>query len=136
MHFADTAVAMDQPSAIQAETGTSARETLDFELLYLIEKEPGLSQREIAERLGISLGKVNYCLKALARKGAIKLGNFRASKNKLRYAYVLTPKGIRHRMGMTQRFLQGKLREYERLKAQIESLERELTNGNRKDERG
>jgi EPS-associated MarR family transcriptional regulator len=115
---------MNQPAS--AETEANSRESLDFELLYLIEKEPGLSQREIAERLGISLGKANYCLRALTRKGALKLGNFRASKSKLRYAYVLTPQGISQRLGMTQRFLQRKLREYERLKAQIETLEREL----------
>jgi EPS-associated MarR family transcriptional regulator len=103
-----------------------SRESLDFELLYLIEKEPGLSQREIAGRLGISLGKVNYCLKGLAGKGAIKLSNFRASPNKLSYVYVLTPKGISQRVGMTRRFLARKLSEYERLKGQIEALEREL----------
>lgn len=112
---------MDQPS-----TQTSRREGLDFELLYIIEKEPGLSQREIAERLGLSLGKVNYCLKALADKGAIKLANFRASANKLRYVYVLTPQGIGLRTAMTRRFLKRKLEEYRRLKAQIEALEREL----------
>lgn len=104
----------------------SRRETLDFELLHLIEIEPGLSQREIAERLGISLGKVNYCLKGLVEKGAVKLDNFRASKTKLRYVYVLTPQGIAHRLGMTQRFLRQKLEEYERLKVQIEALKCDL----------
>lgn len=103
-----------------------SRESLDFELLYLLEKEPGLTQREIAGRLGISLGKVNYCLKGLAEKGAIKLSNFRASAHKLGYVYVLTPKGISQRVGMTRRFLARKLAEYERLKAQIEALEGEL----------
>lgn len=105
------------------------RESLDFELLYLIENEPGLTQREIASRLGISLGKVNYCLKGLAEKGAIKLANFRSSQNKLGYVYVLTPKGIGQRVGMTRRFLARKLAEYHRLKAQIETLESELLKG-------
>lgn len=123
---ARTAVAMDQPITPRSEAGTNRRENLDFELLYLIEKEPGLSQREIADRLGVSLGKVNYCLKGLADKGAIKLGNFRASRDKLRYVYVLTPKGISQRIAMTKRFLRRKLEEYERLKAQIEALERDL----------
>jgi len=109
-----------------SEAEVSRRESLDFELLYLIEKEPALSQREIAERLGISLGKVNYCLKALTKKGAIKLANFSASKDKFRYVYVLTPQGIGQRLGMAQRFLRYKLKEYERLKAQIEALEQEM----------
>jgi EPS-associated MarR family transcriptional regulator len=104
----------------------TSRDSLEFELLYLIETEPGLTQRQIADRLGISLGKTNYCLKALTGKGAIKFANFRASKNKLRYIYVLTPKGVSQRLAMTQRFLQRKLGEYERLKFQIESLERTL----------
>ena len=106
----------------ESEAESRQRESIDFELLYLLEKQPGLSQREMAEQLGVSLGKVNYCLKGLAGKGAIKFGNFRASRNKLRYVYVLTPKGIRQRLAMTQRFLQRKVEEYERLKAQIESL--------------
>src|SRR3569833_2026959 len=105
------------------------RDSLEFELLYLIETEPGLSQRQIADRLGISLGKTNYCLKALTGKGAIKFANFKASKNKMGYVYVLTPKGVSRRLAMTQRFLQRKLNEYERLKAQIESLERTLPRG-------
>lgn len=113
--------------AVRRTTNQSTRrEGLDFDLLYLIEKEPGLSQREIAQRLGLSLGKVNYCLKALAEKGAIKLANFNAAKNKLRYIYVLTPQGIGLRTAMTRRFLKQKLDQYARLKAQIDALEREL----------
>lgn len=104
----------------------SRRESLDFELLYLLEKEPGLSQREIGERLGISLGRVNYCLKALAGKGAIKIANFRAAENKLRYVYVLTPHGIARRVELTRRFLARKLAEYDRLKEQIAELEQDL----------
>jgi EPS-associated MarR family transcriptional regulator len=99
------------------------RETLDFELLYLLETEPGLSQREIAERLGISLGRVNYFLKALAEKGALKLANFRSAKSKLAYVYVMTPKGLGERVALTGQFLQRKLAEYERLKRQIETLQ-------------
>jgi EPS-associated MarR family transcriptional regulator len=104
----------------------SDNESLDFELLSLLEKEPELSQREIAERLDISLGKVNYCLKGLAEKGALKLANFRKSKTKLRYAYVLTPKGLSDRARLTKGFLARKMAEFDRLKAQIEALEREI----------
>lgn len=115
------------PSSTGLEQERSARRaSLDFDLLYLIEKEPGLSQREIADRLDISLGKTNYCLKALIEKGAVKLGNFRASRTKLGYVYVLTPEGISERIAMTRRFLARKVAEYERLEAQIAALEREL----------
>jgi len=117
-----------QDKGLDSET-LSVRESVDFELLYLLEREPGLSQRELADRLGISLGRVNYCLKALAEKGAVKVRNFRASKTKLRYAYVLTPTGIAERVGLTQRFLARKLDEYERLKAQIEELRKDLPDG-------
>ena len=99
---------------------------LDFELLCLLEKEPGLTQRELADRLDISLGKANYCVKGLIEKGAIKLANFRASPDKLGYVYVLTPKGISQRLALTRRFLARKVKEYERLKAQIDALEQDI----------
>lgn len=108
---------------------TTDRETLDFELLHLLETEPRLSQREIAQRLGISLGKTNYCLKGLLAKGAIKLANFRASSNKLGYAYVLTPRGLSDKARLTRGFLARKMNEYERLKAQIEALEQDVAKG-------
>jgi EPS-associated MarR family transcriptional regulator len=138
MRFGRAAVAMDQPASTPEDDETSRgfRESIDFELLYLLEKEPGLTQREIADRLGISLGKVNYCLKGLADKGAIKLSNFRASNNKLGYVYVLTPKGIGHRVSMTRQFLARKLAEYERLKEQIEALRTELPDEQGASERG
>lgn len=117
---------MNQPGKIHPDAEASRRESLDFELLHLIETEPGLSQREISDRLGISLGKVNYCLKGLIDKGSVKLENFRSSKTKLRYVYVLTPMGIAHRLGLAQRYLRRKLQEYERLKLQIEALRDEL----------
>lgn len=96
-------------------------------MLYLLETEPGISQRDIARRLGISVGRVNYCLKALFEKGAVKVANFRASEVKWRYAYVLTPSGVARRTRMTGRFLKRKLAEYERLKAQIETLQGDMT---------
>src|SRR3569833_2567162 len=105
------------------------RDSLEFELLYLIETEPGLSQRQIADRLGISLGKTNYCLKALTGKGAIKFANFKASKNKLGYVYMLTPKGVSRRLAMTQRFLQRKLNKNKHQKTQNKNHKRTLPGG-------
>jgi len=115
---------MESLRPAKSEATLSPRESLDFELLYLLENEPDLSQREIARRLGISLGRVNYCLKALLERGALKLANFRGSTNKLGYVYVLTPSGLAQRGAMTARFLQRKLADFERLKRQIETLQR------------
>jgi len=105
----------------------SERESIDYELMLLLERKPDLSQRELSRRLGISLGRVNYCLQALAQKGWVKLENFRQSPHKQRYIYALTPAGIARKSAMTGRFLKRKLAEYERLKAQIAMLEDELT---------
>ena len=112
----------------------SRQESLDFELLTLLEREPHLSQREMAERLRISLGRTNYCIRALVEKGAVKLGNFRASRTKLNYAYRLTPTGISQRLSLTRRFLERKLAEYDRLEVQIAELRRELGDGRQADE--
>lgn len=102
------------------------REEASFQILRLLEARPELTQREIASELGISLGGVNYCLRALIEKGEVKVRNFRASDNKLRYAYLLTPQGIASRAALTQRFLRRKMQEYEALKAEIAALEAEL----------
>lgn len=91
-----------------------------------IEANPQASQREIADALGISLGSVNYCLRALVDVGFVKVNNFRAADNKLRYAYLLTPRGVREKARLTGAFLQRKMREYEALRAEIEALEREV----------
>ena len=96
-----------------------------YGLLKTLEDNPGLSQRDLAKRLGISLGKVNFCLNALIEKGCLKVNNFRNSDNKLAYAYLLTPKGVEQKARMTVEFLQIKVREYERLRAEIEELRRE-----------
>jgi EPS-associated MarR family transcriptional regulator len=93
-----------------------------FRILRLLESNPEMSQRALSRELGISLGAVNYCLKALLEKGQLKIRNFRGSDKKFRYAYVLTPKGVAEKTAMTSRFLQAKLKEYEALKAEIESL--------------
>lgn len=101
-------------------------EDVHFRVMRLLEVNPQLSQRQLADGLGISLGAVNYCLRALAEKGEVKIRNFRAADNKLRYAYILTPQGIARKSRLTADFLQRKLREYAALKAEIEALEREL----------
>jgi EPS-associated MarR family transcriptional regulator len=84
-----------------------------------------MSQRELAKVLGVSLGKTNYCIKALLDKGFIKVQNFRNSNNKLAYAYLLTPLGVEQKARMTMEFLKIKMREYERLRAEIAELKRE-----------
>lgn len=93
--------------------------------LRLLEANPDLSQRELAQALGISLGKTNYCVRALLDKGLIKVQNFRNSDNKLGYAYLLTPAGIAAKADLTRSFLKLKIREYENLKREIEQLKRE-----------
>lgn len=96
-----------------------------YKILKLVEADPGISQRELACQLGISLGKVNYCLKALVDVGVLKVGNFRNNKNKLAYMYLLTPRGIEEKASITMRFLKHKLKEYESLQAEIEELRRD-----------
>ena len=100
-----------------------------FRTMRLLEAHPTMSQREISRRLGVSLGGVNYCLNALVEKGLVKMENFRASENKLRYAYILTPSGIAEKPRLARGFLRRKIGEYEALKAEIESLETELAEG-------
>ncbi len=96
-----------------------------YGLLKTLENNPGLSQRDMAKRLGISLGKVNYCLNALVEKGCLKVNNFRNSENKLAYAYLLTPQGVEEKARITVRFLKYKMQEYEQLRAEINELQRE-----------
>ena len=101
-------------------------EETHFKLLRLIESSPHLTQRQVAREMGISLGKVNYCLNALIEKGLIKARNFRNSKNKLSYAYLLTPRGIEQKAVITLHFLRRKMEEYETLKKEIRDLRREV----------
>ena len=100
-------------------------ETTYYALLKTLEENPGLSQRDLAKKLGVSLGKVNFCLNALVEKGNLKIRNFRNSDNKLAYAYLLTPSGVEQKARMTVQFLKSKVLEYERLRAEIEELQRE-----------
>ena len=101
------------------------KDEITYNLLKLIEAEPHLSQREIAQKMGVSLGKTNYCLKALLDKGFIKIRNFYNNKQKSAYIYFLTPQGIEEKAQVTYRFLQRKLKEYDAIKAEIESLTNE-----------
>ncbi|PSK80410.1 EPS-associated MarR family transcriptional regulator [Limimaricola soesokkakensis] len=103
-----------------------SQDDLRFRLLRLLEADPTLSQREIAAELGLSLGRVNYVLRALVEKGQVKAGNFRVSQNKLAYAYLLTPGGIEEKARLASGFLKRKLAEYEALQAEIRTLQREM----------
>ena len=99
-----------------------------LQILRQLENDPGLSQRDLAKALGVSLGKTNYCLRALVEKGLVKVENFRKSGNKLAYAYELTPRGISDKARITRRYLQIKLREYKALESEIDELRKEVTN--------
>jgi len=95
-------------------------------LMRVLEVSPCGNQRDLAEQTGMSLGSLNYCLKALMAKGLVKMQNFAHSRNKLGYAYVLTPSGIAEKAAITHRFLQRKMHEYESLRAEIEALTDEV----------
>ena len=96
-----------------------------FRVLRLLEGNPQMNQRDLAAAAGVSLGKTNYCINALLDKGLIKVQNFKSSKRKLAYAYLLTPAGIAEKAALTQRFLTRKMQEYEALRAEIEQLKQE-----------
>lgn len=96
-----------------------------YKLMRLLEANPEMSQRDLARELGISLGKVNYCLQALIKKGWIKARNFTNSQNKAAYMYLLTPRGIEQKAMLTVRFLHAKMQEYEALRAEIRQMRRE-----------
>lgn len=102
------------------------REDARFRILRLLQDNPEMSQRDLADAVGIGLGSVNFCLNALVDKGLVKLGNFSANRDKRRYAYVLTPKGIAEKSALTRRFLKRKLAEYDALREEIEALRSEI----------
>ena len=97
-----------------------------FRVLHLLEEEPELTQRELAEKLGISLGGANFCLKALINIGHIKVGNFSKNPDKSVYLYLLTPQGIAEKAKLTSGFLKRKMAEYRALKKEIDSLKSSL----------
>lgn len=101
------------------------QDEITYKLLKSIEENPNQSQRELSKSLGISLGKLNYCLKALIGKGLVKANNFRKNPNKTDYLYLLTPEGVEEKARVTVRFLKRKMQEYEQLKREIKALQRE-----------
>ena len=101
-------------------------EEIRYKLLKILENSPDLSQRDLSKSLGISLGKVNYCLNALKEKGLIKARTFKNHSNKKGYLYILTPKGLEEKGKVTARFLQSKVRELEVLKSEIEQIRSDL----------
>ena len=104
-------------------------EEMRYKLMRLLETNPSVSQRDVAREFGISLGKVNYCVRALMHKGWIKASHFKNSRNKVAYTYLLTPRGIEEKASLTLRFLQIKMREYEMLRSEIEKLRQEVGTG-------
>lgn len=101
-------------------------ESQRYKLLKLLENNPNMNQRELAQAMGVSLGKINYCLKALMEKGHVKFKNFHRNEDKRTYAYLLTPKGIQEKARVTVAFLQRKLVEYETIQVEIEELRKEV----------
>ncbi len=99
---------------------------LRYKILKRLDTDPNLSQRELAKELDMSLGKVNYCLKALLEKGWIKAGNFKSNPNKMGYAYILTPSGLEEKANVTVRFLKRKLEEHQAVQKEIEQLRSEI----------
>lgn len=96
-----------------------------YKILKALEKNPEISQRDLARELDVSLGRANFCLKALIDVGLLKVSNFKNSKNKLAYMYLLTPSGVKEKSAITERFLKAKLQEYEALQAEIDMLRAE-----------
>lgn len=105
---------------------TKLQEDTHFRVLRLLNENPEMSQRELAEAVGVSVGGINYVLNALIEKGLVKLGNFTAAEDKRRYAYILTPKGIARKTALTRAFLGRKMEEYQALKEEIEALKAEV----------
>ena len=106
----------------QANTPEETR----FRVMRILQDNPDLTQRELAQKLGISVGGLNYCLNALIDKGFVKVSNFQQSKNKFKYVYLLTPQGFAEKVAMTSRFLKRKMDEYDALKGEIEALKAEV----------
>jgi EPS-associated MarR family transcriptional regulator len=99
----------------------------NYNLLKLLEDQPNLTQRQMAREMGISLGKFNYCLKELVKKGFVKVDRFTSSDNKAAYMYLLTPRGIEEKARVTHKFLKRKMAEFEEIRKQIEELKQEMS---------
>ena len=103
------------------------REQLRLAVMRVIEANPEISQRQLARELGVSLGGINYALKALIERGFVKAGNFGRSDNKGAYLYLLTPEGVAQKSALAAKFLSRKIEEYEALRREIKSLKREVS---------
>ena len=127
-------------AAKQSPQMTSRRSQLQedtyFRVLRMLQENPDMTQREIAEKLGISTSGLNYCLNALIDKGWVKVQNFSQSKNKFGYIYVLTPQGLAEKAMLTGRFLRRKLKEYEALRVEIDALSAEANTNDFKEFKG
>lgn len=104
---------------------TKLQEDTHFRVLRLLQENPEMSQRELAEAVGVSVGGIHYVLNALIDKGLVKLGNFTAAEDKRRYAYILTPRGVLRKAALTRAFLARKIEEYEAMREEIEGLRKE-----------
>jgi EPS-associated MarR family transcriptional regulator len=105
----------------------SVQDEITYRILKSIEENPNQSQRELSQSLGVSLGKLNYCLRALMDKGLVRARNFKENPNKSGYLYLLTPQGVEEKAAVTLRFLKRKMQEYEAIKAEIERLQQETS---------
>jgi EPS-associated MarR family transcriptional regulator len=108
---------------------TLIQEDTSYRILRILQANPEINQRELARHLGMSLGGLNYCLRALMDKGYVKLDNFQNSKHRFKYVYLLTPAGLAQKVAMTGRFLKRKMDEYEALRVEIQSLQAEVQAG-------
>ncbi len=97
-----------------------------FRIMRILQENPDLTQRELANKIGMSVGGLNYCLNALIDKGLVKMQNFSNSKNKFKYMYLLTPMGVAEKVALTTRFLSRKIEEYDALKLEIDALSSEV----------
>lgn len=102
------------------------QEDTNFRVMRILQENPDLTQRELADKLGVSVGGVNYCLNALMEKGWVKMQNFRYSKNKFGYIYIITPRGLAEKAVLANRFLKRKIEEYEALRIEIEAIRCEV----------
>ena len=102
------------------------KQDIQLDLLRRLESNPEYTQRELSKEMGVSLGKVNYCIKKLTEKGLIKITNFKQNPNKVGYAYLLTPRGIEEKTKLTFSFLKRKIKEYEILKDEINKLKEDI----------
>jgi EPS-associated MarR family transcriptional regulator len=127
MRYADLVLDLEHKLTYKVHDMNSAFEQeIRYRLLKILSQQSSLTQREMAKQMGISLGKVNYCLSELAKRGLIDVIRFKSAKNKIPYTYVLTPRGMKEKARLTANFLRRKMAEYEEIQRQIAELSREV----------